>query len=176
MKEGVFLRAVTLSAFPPAQVLQARPQNGRAEYRGLVAGAEAGREGGFHAGGELEGFEGAVNLGFVTAGALVFEADAERTTVRGQGGEGKAPTLGFGETFAQFALVADGDASLFQGIQELVKGFVAQTAHVRLRLVRLVVQHEPNNAEAFLPVDTFFRKNRKKSANPFNGKTRLYDQ
>ena len=74
-----------------------------------------------------------MNLGFIDAGATILEADAQRATVRGQGGEGIAPALRFGETLAELALVADGDASLFQRIQELVKGFIAQTAYFLLR-------------------------------------------
>mgnify|MGYP006913194203 CR=1 FL=1 len=54
--------------------------------------------------------------------------------------------LGFGKTFAQFALVADGDASLFQGIQELVKGFVAQTAHFQLLFHSVNTRYRFNNA------------------------------
>ena len=97
--------------------------------RRSVTGLEAGGEGGLERLGKLELGESAVNLGLVETGAAVFEADAERTAVGRQGGEGEAPALGFGETLAQFALVADGDAGLFQGIQELVEGFVAQTTH-----------------------------------------------
>ena len=84
--------------------------------------------------GKLEFVEGAADFGFVAAIGVVFEVDTDDLAVGGQRLEGVTPALCFSQPLAQFDFVGNGNASLFQGIQKLLEGFVAQTAHLFLRI------------------------------------------
>ncbi|MCE1182777.1 MAG: hypothetical protein LWW81_10815 [Rhodocyclales bacterium] len=101
--------------------------------------------------GKLEFVESTLKFRAIIALRLVFKADTNGFAIGRQRLEGIAPTLCFGETLTQLRLVGNRNASLLQGIQKLLKGFVAQATHFYVSVWFAVSDHhEANNAPVLL--------------------------